>query len=211
MKSTRCVLVLLLASLSALCQSFNATVSGTVVDPSGLVVPGAALTLTSAATGVKANFATGDDGIFRFPSLQRGEYELRVAASGFKEFVQKRILINLNDSLRIDVRLEVGTATQSVEVTAQGLGVNVETAEARHSINPDSMMSLPLLVAGNQRAAASFIVLMPGVSTGGGASPLAARINGGVQSGEEAVLDGISMQQGAMSQGEWSQCIRTIP
>ena len=78
----------LLLPASAIAQSTNATISGTVADPTGAAVPNAQLTLTSVATGSVAKTTSGPDGLFSFPNLQPGIYELRAAAQGFRDFVQ---------------------------------------------------------------------------------------------------------------------------
>lgn len=181
-------------------QSFTGSISGTVTDPSGAVVPSAELTLTSVATGAVRKSTTGPDGLYLFGNLQQGAYELQVTAKGFRDFVQGGIAVSVNEWVRVDVKLEVGIATQTIEVTALASPLNFENAEVKQAISPEVLAGLPLPVQGNTRSAANFIVLVPGVTTGGGGNPFDARINGGMQMGDEAVLDGVTMQQGLMSQ-----------
>ena len=194
------VFLLALLPVLAWAQAFNATITGTVMDPSGAAVPNVELTLTSAATSAVAKSTSGPDGLFRFPNLQHGAYELKASAKGFRDFVQRGIAVNINETVRVDVKLELGTAVQTVEVLANVSPLNFENAEVKGVMTPQTIQDLPLIVGGNQRAAATFIILMPGVSTGSGDNPFNARINGGLQSGDEAVLDGITTQQGVMSQ-----------
>ena len=78
--------------------------------------------------------------------------------------------------------------------------LNFDSAELKGAITPESIQALPLLVSGAVRSSAAFITLQPGVNTGGSANPFNARVNGGLQSGDEAVLDGVSMQQGLLNQ-----------
>src|SRR5882672_7575364 len=92
---------------ACLAQSFNASISGTVTDPSGAAVPKAEVTLTSVETGSVAKTTSGQDGLYAFPNLQRGGYELKASAAGFRTFVRKGILININESVRADIKLEV--------------------------------------------------------------------------------------------------------
>lgn len=181
-------------------QSINASISGTLSDPSGAVVPNAELTLTAVGTGAVAKVATGPDGLYSFPNLPPGLYELKATAQGFRDFVQKGIEVAMNAVLRVDVRLELGAAVQTVEVTAAASPLNFETAEVKGGVTPATLQELPLLVAGTVRSSASFAILMPGVTTGGGGNPFDSRINGGLQTGDEAVMDGVSMQQGMMNQ-----------
>jgi carboxypeptidase family protein len=181
-------------------QSFNATISGSVTDPSGASVPDVELTLTAVDTGAVAKTNTGPDGLFAFPNLQRGAYELKASAKGFRDFVQRGIALSINDSVRLDIKLELGAETQTVEVLADASPLNFDNGELKGAITPESIQALPLLVSGAVRSSASFIILQPGVNTGGTANPFNARVNGGLQSGDEAVLDGITMQQGLLNQ-----------
>jgi len=181
-------------------QSFNATVSGTITDPSGGVMPGVELTLTSIGTSAVRHVTSDPTGFYTFPNLGPGAYELKAIAKGFRDYVQRGIAVSMNQSVRLDVRLELGAATQTLEVTANASPLNFESAEIKQAVTPATIRELPLLVAGTIRSASSFILLMPGVSTGAGGAPFDARINGGLQTGDEAVVDGVSMQEGLMSQ-----------
>ena len=84
---------LLLVPTGLQAQSFNSSLSGTVSDPTAAVVPGATLTLTAVGTGKVSTVKTGSDGLYSFTNLQAGNYELKVSASGFRDFVQKGISI----------------------------------------------------------------------------------------------------------------------
>ncbi|PYV03618.1 MAG: hypothetical protein DMG10_10710 [Acidobacteria bacterium] len=181
-------------------QNINASVSGTVKDPSGAVIPNAEVSLKSLATGAVTKITTNESGLFRFPNLQAGAYELTVSAKGFRDFVQRGISLSINDTVTINVPLEVGQANQAIEVTADASPLNSENAELKQAITPDTLRELPLIVGGLPRSAISFVVLMPGVTTGAGANTYDTRINGGMGSGDEAVLDGISIQDGLNTQ-----------
>src|SRR5690348_12565088 len=97
-----CILALLFPAL-AIAQSTNATMSGTVSDPTAAAVPNAQLTLTSVATGAVAKTTSGPDGLFSFPNLRPGIYELRASAQGFRDFVQTGIEMTMNAVVRQDV------------------------------------------------------------------------------------------------------------
>ena len=92
-----------------------------------------------------------------------------------------------------------------------GTSVLNTTATQTHGITPETLQQLPLLMNSGPRAAAGFAILMPGVSTGGGSNAFDARINGGLQSGDEATVDGVSMQQGFMSQGGMVSIFQDFP
>jgi hypothetical protein len=194
-----CFLGALLPALGR-AQSFNATLSGTVSDPTGAAIPNATLTLRSVATGSVSKATSGPDGLYSFPNLRPGIYELRSSAKGFKEYVQTGIELTMNALVRQDVQLQLGTAVEVVEVTANASPLNSDNGELKGSITPEILKDLPLEVSGTIRTAANFAILMPGVSTGTGNNAFDARINGGLQSGDEAILDGVSLQEGLMSQ-----------
>jgi hypothetical protein len=200
-----------LLPVMSVAQSFNASITGTVADQSGAAVPGAQLTLTALATSAVSNASSGPDGLFRFPNLQAGAYELKASAQGFQDFVQRGIAVNINETVAVNVKLALGTSRQTVEVLANASPLNYENAEVKQAMTPQSIADLPLIVGGNQRSAASFAILMPGVTTGGGASPFDARINGGLQSGDEAVLDGVTLQQGLMNQSGMVSIYNDMP
>ena len=181
-------------------QSINATISGTVTDPSGAVIPNAQVELRSASTAWKGALASGPDGLFRFPNLQQGAYVLHVSAKGFRDFDQTGILVNLSETVNVPVVMQVGSETQTVEVTANASPLNMENGEVKGVVAPNQLSELPLIVSGNERAASSFVIMMPGVNTGAAANPYNARVNGGLTSGMEATLDGVSAAEGAMSQ-----------
>ncbi|MGD0923222.1 MAG: carboxypeptidase-like regulatory domain-containing protein, partial [Terriglobia bacterium] len=163
-------LALLLPALGR-AQSFTSTISGTVTDPTGAVIPRAEMTLTLIATGTSARGTTGPSGLYSFPNLRPGIYELKAAAPGFRDFVQRGVEVGIGQSVRADVRLELGAAIQTVEVTASASPLKVDSAEVEAGVTPSTLKDLPLLVAGTVRSAASFAILMPGVSTGGGDNP----------------------------------------
>lgn len=193
-------LVLALLPVASWAQSLRGSLSGIVKDPSGASVPNVTLTLRNVDTDFVSNVTTTPDGLFSFPNLPAGNYELKANASGFREFVQRGISILVNQSARLDVALELGAETQTVEVTANASALDFETATRQEGIAPETIQQLPLLLGGKPRSAASFAILMPGVSTGGRNDAFDSRINGGLASGDEAIVDGVSMQQGMMSQ-----------
>jgi hypothetical protein len=181
-------------------QSFTGAISGTVTDPTGAVVPNVSITLTHLETGTTASATSGPDGLYSFQNLRAADYDLKASASGFRDYLQRAVSVGIDQRVRVDIRLELGTAVETVEVTAAASTINYDTAEVSSGIAPSTLKELPLLVAGTIRQAAAFAVLMPGVSTGSGNDPFDARINGGLQTGDEAVMDGVSLQQGMMNQ-----------
>jgi len=118
--------------------------------------------------------------------------------------------VTLGSVQRVDVVVAVGALEQSVDVIG-GSSVLHYTGTQDHGIAPETLQELPLLVNGGPRSSANFAILMPGVSTGGQGNAFDARINGGLQSGDEATLDGVSMQQGFMNQGGMVSIFQDFP
>lgn len=180
----------------ALAQSNNASISGSVTDPSGAAVPDAHVTLTAVATRFVEHAVSNSAGLYSFPDLVPGPYELQVNATGFRNYAQSGIVLAMNARVRIDVKLVVGSPTQTVRVLANASPLTYQGAELKHSINPNLIQQLPLQFSGGIRNVVNFVPLLPGVTTGGQNSPYEARINGAQIGQDEATLDGITMQLG---------------
>lgn len=182
-------------------QAQNATVSGTVTDPSGGTVPGATVVVTNTVSGTIARVVTKDDGTFQFPNLVPALYDIRVSIKGFRDVLQRGIVVSVNASLRVPIALEIGDATQTVEVNANASPLNFDTSEVKSEIRQEQIADLPLTVSGKQRSAASIAFIMPGVNTGGwiAGDMNTAKFNGGQMRSDEAVLDGVSMVEGMLN------------
>src|SRR5579883_1599811 len=100
------------------CAQDNARLGGTVKDPSGATVAGASVTLTNEATNVSVNTKTDNDGNYLYPLVAAASYRLTVEKNGFKKSVQNGIKLEVNQNGRIDVVLEVGQTSETIEVSA---------------------------------------------------------------------------------------------
>jgi hypothetical protein len=196
-----CCIALSLATGAAFAQSQNASLAGQVTDQSGALVPKATVTVTSTERNLSSSVQSDEGGRFSFPNLNPGTYDLTVAASGFKSYAQRGIQLLANQSARIDANLQLGDAATKIEVTADAAQLNVDNGAKQEGVAPTIINQLPLLVsAGTPRNAVQFITFLPGVNTGSSPQAFNARINGGLKMGDEAIMDGVSMQEGAMSQ-----------
>ncbi len=192
-------------------QTVGASLSGTVQDATGAVIPGVELTLINEGTGAVSTFVSDEAGRFSFQNLAPGSYELRASLPGFKEYVQSGIQLRINQKARLDVVMEIGEVTETIEVVGQPPQLNFENATREEGIDPDTLQKLPLLVSGTVRSSAALAVLIPGVTTGGSNNPYDARFNGSVVSGDEAIVDGVTMQQGTMSQSGMISIYQDFP
>jgi Carboxypeptidase regulatory-like domain len=193
-------LLVLLLPVENAAQSTNATLNGTVLDQSGAVIPGAELTLINAATGFEARFTSNERGEFSFRNLTPGTYDLKVAKQGFQNYLQKGIILTINANVRADATMTVGGQSETVTVSGATSLINYENATLQGGVAPDTLNNLPIVVGGAPRSSMSLAVLLPGVTTSSSGQAFNARINGGLQMGDEAVFDGVSMQQGFMNQ-----------
>src|SRR5258708_6708041 len=157
--------------LAAICVLFaasafaqEATIVGTVTDPTGASVPNAAITITNTDTGVARNLPSSADGQYVAPALQIGHYTVHAAASGFKSAEQKDIVLAVNDRTRVDLKLQVGSATEQVTVEAAAIAVQADTGELSDVITGQQVTQL----ATNGRSMYSLISLTPGASSGQG-------------------------------------------
>src|SRR5271168_5398204 len=114
-----CIVALLAMAPVAVAQDVqSATVVGTVTDPTGAVVPNATVTVMNMATNVTARATTNAEGAYYIPFQPAGTYTLTIDATGFKKYVQTGIILEIGQTPRFDVRMDVGTTSQQVEVTA---------------------------------------------------------------------------------------------
>src|SRR5438876_3830044 len=194
------IIFLLALHFPANAQMGNATRSGTVSDTSGAAVVGAHLTLTNKAQQFEQKVTSNDRGEYTFRNLTPGTYDLSITMTGFEKYVQSGIVLTLNQSGRADATLRAGAASETITVEGQNTLINYDNGTVQGGIDPETVKDLPLIVSGKPRSAASFAVLLPGVTTGSSNEAFNARINGGMQSGDEALLDGATMQEGFMSQ-----------
>ena len=139
----------------------EATILGTVTDPTGAAVPNAAVSITNTDTGVTRNLPTNDDGQFVAPDLQIGHYTVRVTATGFKATEQKNLVLAVGDRMRIDFKLVVGSVQEQVTVEANAVAVQTDTGEVSNVINGQQVTQL----ATNGRSLYELFALAPGASS----------------------------------------------
>jgi Carboxypeptidase regulatory-like domain len=144
MKLRYLVVITLTAAGAMFAQEFRGAISGAVTDATGAAIAGAKVTATETRTNTKIETVSEGTGQYTTPFLLPGDYDVSVNMAGFKEFVRKGIHVGAGERPRIDIRLDVGDAAQSVEVTAEAPLVNNENASVGHAITTKEVEDLPL-------------------------------------------------------------------
>jgi Carboxypeptidase regulatory-like domain len=154
------VVALALCLCSQLLAGVTASISGTVTDPSGAIVAGATVTATNVDTGVATTQPTNASGYYSFQSLPLGTYTIDVSQTGFKEYAQTGLVLDVNSALVIDVKLQVGAASEKVEVSSTALHVDTQSTQMGEVITGKEMTDVPLVT----RSYTDLLSLQPGVA-----------------------------------------------
>jgi hypothetical protein len=120
-------------------QSDKGTITGTIADPAGAVVPGAAIEAKHVETGAQYQAASTATGNYTLTQLPVGVYELSISVPGFKQYLRKGITVLVAQTLRIDVSLEVGALTESVTVSADAPLLKTESGELSHNVSSKAL------------------------------------------------------------------------
>src|SRR5579864_5732900 len=148
---------LFIASASAQVTT-TGSLSGVVVDPSGATIPGASLTVSDLATGFTQTVTASATGVNSFPALQPGTYQLQTTAKGFANAIYSNVVIEAARPTNVRIQLKVGTANETVTVSAQGQVLDTSSATLATTIDQEAVQSLPL----NGMDALPLAELMPG-------------------------------------------------
>ncbi|HTM50156.1 MAG TPA: carboxypeptidase regulatory-like domain-containing protein [Bryobacteraceae bacterium] len=177
-------------------QTFNATLTGRAIDPSGAVVPGVRVTIRSAATGVRQTTTTTADGVYTFPLIPPGRYTLNAVIDGFNPVEITNIVLQVGARTGLDIELTVGASSASVQVTADAgtLQLKLESGERSEVITNRQIRDLAL----NGRNILDLMKVLPGVvsnvsgqvSNDGGVRLF--NINGARGTQKEVSIDGSS-------------------
>src|SRR5262245_53959950 len=188
----------LLANTALAQEGINATLSGTVLDATGALIPGVEITAKNTETGVVSTTITNETGTYRFPSLQPGTYETTATLSGFS--TQKfRLALGTSQQIRQDFTLQVGTVAQSVEVTlAADVLLTQASASVGNVLPADQILDLPLV---GRNVLDLVTTTMPGVTGTGNAASTFAGITTNGSANVGISLDGVTMNTGRHTQG----------
>jgi hypothetical protein len=176
-------------------QEFRATISGRVLDATGAFVPNAKVVATNVANNETSEATTNTSGAYSIPFLRPGDYKVVVTATGFKQYTRENLVLEVGKIVGLDITLEVGAVTDSVNVTAETALLETQTASRVGVINTTQVSELPL----NSRNPFMLGAMMSGVQFRGAAiwqrpfdnGAIAEwSVNGGRQSNNEFLMDG---------------------
>jgi len=167
-------------------------VTGTVTDPTGAVVPGAAVAVTNVGTQTTVNAVTSSSGTYAVTGLVPGRYTITVTAPGFSKAVRNDVNVEVTVQATLDIRLASGEASQTVEVNADLIALNTTQPELGTTIEPAVVAALPVAIGGGRgRSIDTLQFLAPGVQ----GDTFSHNVNGGVNFEEEILYNGIPAPQ----------------
>jgi len=159
----RCPVAPLIAFCLVLCPrswaQISATLAGTVTDPSGAAIVGAAVTVRNLETGASRTSTTGDTGQYQILALPVGEYQLSVSKEGFEKEIRTGIRLTVDQQATVDVALQLGPVSQQITVDSDAPLVNLTTANVSGLVGEKQVKGLPL----NGRSYDLLLLLNPGV------------------------------------------------
>ena len=159
MKRAFLVALLMLICIAVVdAQTFRGAINGTVTDPSGAVVPSAQVKATEKATGVEHKTVTTSDGQFSFQDLKLGSYKVSVTAGGFSAYSADNVEVSAGTIYTLQVKLTVGQASATVEVSAAALTVDTTTPTQTTTISSETVQDIPL----NGRDYTQLVAVAPG-------------------------------------------------
>ena len=192
--------VVFLYTIPVIAQEVSAGITGHVTDPSGASIVGATITATDQDRGTEWPTKTNEDGIYAFPRIPVGKYQLKVEAPGFKTYINPDILLELNQRARVDVQMQVGTMSESVSVTGEAPLLQTDTTQVGEVISSNTIVNTPLI----SRNPVALTLLTAGVTTpdpnsfntgvrtAGGGRPY---VNGNRKEANNFLLDGVDNNQ----------------
>jgi Carboxypeptidase regulatory-like domain len=155
------ILVVLVLGLPLLTSAQQATLVGTVTDPTGSVIPNIKISITNVETGLVRTILTNDAGQYVVPDLRVGHYDIKAEAPGFKVSEQKGIVLQVDDRIRIDFQMQVGAAQETVTVEANAVRVQTDSGEQSNVITDQQVSQLAI----NGRSIYQLAALTPGASS----------------------------------------------
>jgi hypothetical protein len=166
-------------------QTFG-EITGVVTDSTGAVIAGAKVTAVNPATNATRSVTSNDAGVYSFPAMQPGIYNLKVEMAGFKTVLENNVQLQVQQTARIDISMQVGEVSQTIEVSGGGAMLTTEDATVGTVIENKRIVELPL----NGRNFLQLVSLSPNVSFGFGSPGQAQARQGGTRSEQNISISG---------------------
>ncbi len=179
-------LIVLVAPGAAWAQEATGKIVGTITDPTGGLIPGAKVTVTNVATDVSRQTRTDKEGFYEVLALPIGTYKVTAENPGFRKATVENQTLQINQALRIDIPMEIGSPTEVVEVTAEVATVETVNHTLGQSVTSRQVVNLPL----NGRNVLQLALLQPGVTETNPGSPGQFSVAGGRADSVTFLLDG---------------------
>ena len=173
---------------SAPAQLNRGTITGIVTDPSAAAVAEAKITVVHQETNISTSTTSTANGNYTLAALPIGRYRMEIEAPGFKRAVRDNVTVGAGTTSGIDITLEVGAVTETVEVSASAIPIETESTRVGTNITNKLVQDLPLVVAGRIRNVYNLAVIAPEAKTVGGF-----RIGGGQQAAWDMLMDGLTL------------------
>lgn len=173
----------------ALSQSTNSVLSGTITDSSSAIVPGAKVTVRNSNTGVQNKTETNNSGVYLFGSLPPGPYSLTVESTGFTKAQVNDLTLEVGGRATRDVAMQIGSVTETMEVKAESISLNVATTSVGGVLSGERITTLPLV----DRDALDLIYTQAGI--------VGSNLGGSRAGAVNVTLDGINVQDNRYNSG----------
>ena len=182
-RSVVCLLAILIAAVNVRAQQITGSIRGTVVDPSGAVVTTATVSAKQTETGLVRSAMTDHAGAYVLLELPVGHYQLQVEARGFQTYLQQGVILDVNETATVPVRLAVGAQTQQVQVQADAQLIQGTVTSLGKTVSEREVLDLPL----NGRNFTQLGLLQPGVVP---VTPGLAEAGGSLRAGQAYAVNG---------------------
>ena len=203
---TKLAAAVLLCAFSAFSQGNTSTMDGLVSDPTGAAVPGAEITVTNTATDQSYKTKTNERGEWSLASMPAAQYRVSVVKPGFKAGVAANVVMNSGVPATVNIRLEIGAATETVEVVGGAEILQATSAAISNTISGRQIFELPFAT----RNAVELLVTQPGVQTP--TNPRSSSVNGLPRGALNVSIDGMNTQDNLLksSDGFFSYIYPTV-
>jgi hypothetical protein len=197
--TTCCLLCTILHGPRASAQVLYGSIVGSVTDSSRAVIPRATVRITQLATGQSRTTTTDDSGVFGFPTVGPGTYNVTVSKEGFQRFATEGLTVPVDQVARIDAILPIGNVSETVQVSGQAVQLQTESAEVRDEIVTRQLQDIPVPVNRNYE---SLLVTVPGFSPPDNSNSIPANpargmtmeANGAIRGSNNFRIDGATSQ-----------------